>query len=97
MEIRTKFDKKDRVTTIASVEVNQSVAEKDSFVSTNRVLRIWYINRINSIISSCSVIDGEIIYGLNEGGTVSEKEKEINCFPTKEEAQKECDKRNGKD
>lgn len=75
MEIRTKFEKGDKVWEIAIWEGKWCVIGQYSIEG------IYYDSK-----------EG-IKYGLHLSTSI----KEEDCFATKEQAQKECDRRNGKE
>lgn len=90
MEIRTKFDVGDNVCTIY-LSVSEGKQE-----GKFRVDHYDYI--VNEIVIRHDITGTDIQYkllGVNSR-ILSKEVKERNCFKTFKEAQKECDRRNGK-
>ena len=90
MEIRTKFKPKDKVWVLNCITGTEY--KKDKVKSTE----LWFEEEVT--INCVKVVlwkDGILIrYAIEEDNCIEFREQ--NCFATKEEAQKECERRNGK-
>lgn len=86
MEIKTKFNVGDKV-----YRLKYTLMETE-----NRVYR-WtcVLDTINSIYTRTEKFT-KIIYYFNYGSLGGVNVLEKDCFKTREQAQKECDRRNGK-
>lgn len=89
MEIRTKFKPKDKIWVLNCITGTEY--KKDKAKSTE----LWFEEEVT--ISGVKVVlwkDGILVrYAIEEDKSIEFWEQ--NCFATKEEAQKECDRRNG--
>lgn len=87
MEIRTKFKPKDKIWAIGYVEGTEYKEDKA------KQTKIWCVEDEPIQIAYIVVNDDGITYYTMD----TEYHNEEDCFATKEEAQKECDRRNGKE
>lgn len=84
MEIRTKFNVGDKVYVIY-----YNTNEKKYFIKKMKIYYITcYVEYNNTIKINCSIHD---LQWANDTDCVAEE----NCFATKEQAEKECNTRNG--